>query len=195
MTEAVNKMMKYDTNGPRQTKFDEAVLELLAVNCLPFDLVNSLEFKALVQHLDKRITVKDRKTYQRKMKSLATAVLSKIKKMINLHCDLSCAITSDIWSSRSQDGYISGTLHFIDEKFRLHHWTPFCEPMTERHTGDVIKSHIDGMIERLELKKLVSQIMLPTCWQACGRAAVRVMAVTATGGSLPSMTHSMQFLV
>ena len=82
MTEAVNKMMKFKTNGPSQTKFDETRLELLAVNCLPFDLVNSLEFTALVQHLDKRITVKDRKTYQRKMKSLAAAVLSKIKKMI-----------------------------------------------------------------------------------------------------------------
>ena len=125
MIEAVNKMMKYDINGPTQTKFDEAVLELLAVNCLPFELANSPEFKSLVHLLDKRITVKDRKTYQRKIKNLATAVLSKIKKMINLHCDISCAITSDIWSSRSQDGYISGTLHLIDEKFRLN-WILEC---------------------------------------------------------------------
>ena len=80
-----------------------------------------------------------------------------IKKMISKYCDVSCAITSDIWSSRSQDGYISGTFHFIDEKFRLHHWTPFCEPVTERHTGEVIQEHIDGMVEKLELKDGVTK--------------------------------------
>ena len=48
MLECVNKMMKYDLNGPKQSKFDEAVLELLAVNCLPFDLVNTPEWKSLV---------------------------------------------------------------------------------------------------------------------------------------------------
>ena len=62
-------MMKYDLNGPKQRKFDEAVLELLAVNCLPFDLVNTPEWKSLVCLLDNIITVKDRKTYQRKMKT------------------------------------------------------------------------------------------------------------------------------
>ena len=61
-------------------------------------------------------------------------------------------MTSDIWSSRSQDGYISGTFHFIDDKFRLHHWTPLCVPVTERHTGEVIQEHLDGIVEKLEFK-------------------------------------------
>ena len=64
---------------------------------------------------------------------------------------LAVQITSDIRTFRAQDGLISGTLHFIDNKFRLHHWTPVCEPMVERHTADVILRHVDEMIEKLEV--------------------------------------------
>ena len=120
------KLSKYSRNGHVQTKFDNAVLELLSVNCLPFSLVDTPEWKALIELLDKRITVKSRVTYQRKMTVLADKVLKRVKKMIERHLDVSCAITSDIWTSRSGDAYISGTLHFIDKKFRLLHWTPVC---------------------------------------------------------------------
>ena len=85
------KKYKYSLNGPMQSKFDDAVLKLLAVNCLPFSLVESPEWKALVELLDKRITVKNRKTYQRKMTKLADKVLTRVKRMIQKYCDVSCA--------------------------------------------------------------------------------------------------------
>ena len=91
------------------------------------------------------------------MNNLAADVLLKVKKMMNTYCDVSCAITSDIWSSRAQDGYISGTFHFIDSQFRLHRWTPFCEPMDERHTAVVIQKYINTMVDKMELKDTVTK--------------------------------------
>ena len=82
MDEVFRKLSKYRLNGPMQSKFDDAVLELLAVNCTPFSLVESPEWKALVELLDKRITVKNRKTYQRKMTKLADKVLTRVKRII-----------------------------------------------------------------------------------------------------------------
>ena len=141
------KQYKYSLNGPMQSKFDEAVLKLLAVNCLPFSLVESPEWKALVELLDKKITVKNRKTYQRKMTKLADKVLTRVKRMIKKYCDVGCAITSDIWSP----GHEMVLFLDMDNKFRLHHWTPVCEPMVERLTADVIQRHVDEMIEKLEV--------------------------------------------
>ena len=105
VSEVFMKLNKYNRNGPAQNKFDDAVLELLSVNCLPFSLVDTPEWRALIELLDRRITVKSRFTYQRKMTMLAEKVLKRVKKMVENYCDISCAITSDIWTSRSGDGY------------------------------------------------------------------------------------------
>ena len=47
VNDAFKKLSKYDINGKMQAKFDNAVLELMAINCLPFELVNSTEWKDL----------------------------------------------------------------------------------------------------------------------------------------------------
>ena len=200
--EVFNKMSKYSLNGSMQTKFDNAVLELLAVNCLPFSLVESPEWKSLIELLDKRITVKSRRTYQRKMSKLAEKVLTRVKQMIREHCDVSFAITSDMWTSRSQDCFISGTFHFIDKKFRLHHWTPICEPVEERHTADVIQKHVDGMVAKLEVDDSVMKTcvsdnaanMLAGVRESCCKSYGCnchwwQLAINDTFGAVPGMTR------
>jgi hypothetical protein len=64
--------------------------------------------------------LKDRTTYSRQMKNIANEVKEKVKEMIKNFSGESIAITSDMWSSRILESFISGTFHFIDKEFRLH---------------------------------------------------------------------------
>ena len=95
-------------------------MELLASKFIPFEVVDSDEFKKFVTTLDKTINTKHSTTYSRQTEKFATEVLEDVKKAVDKYCDASAAITTDLWTSRARDSYISITIHFVDELFRLH---------------------------------------------------------------------------
>ena len=66
-------------------------------------------------------------------------IIEQVKNLIQEYTDASLAITTDIWSSRSQDSYISLTVHFVDKQFRLHRWTPAVTVFNQSHTGENIQ--------------------------------------------------------
>ena len=107
----------------KQTNYDKKLLELLACRFVPFEIVNSQEFKNFVSELDKTINLKHSTTYSRQMKDFSADILEDVKKAVDEFCDASAAITTDLWTSRARDSYISITLHFVDKMFRLHRWT------------------------------------------------------------------------
>ena len=76
------------------------------------------------------------------MKSIITEITPNLK---------SAAFTSDLWTSRAQDSYISWTFHAIDENWRLHHWTPNVQQFPGRHTGILIEGKLDSFLEELNL--------------------------------------------
>ena len=54
------------------------------------------------------------------MEQYAAEILEQVKEVIARFCTASAAITTDIWTSRSLDAYISLTVHFVDDLYRLH---------------------------------------------------------------------------
>ena len=67
---------------------------------------------------------------------------------------VSIGFTTDLWTSRAGDSYISLTCSFIDHNWRLHRWTPFVRHFPGRHTGERIALKLDNMIEELGLDDL-----------------------------------------
>ena len=64
---------------------------------------------------------------------------------------LSVGFTTDLWTSRAQDAYMSLTFSFIDDNWRLHRYTPFVKYFPGSHTGERIALELDEMIDELEL--------------------------------------------
>ncbi len=145
--DSFNKFKKVDPNGAKQSTYDKRLLEFLACTFVPFNVVDSEEFKRFVEELDKTINTKTSRTYSRQMEKFSDEVLEDVKKAVKKFCDASAAITTDLWTSRAMDSYISITVHFIDDLFRLHRWTPFCSPFADRHTGENIQEVVDMDIE------------------------------------------------
>ena len=83
-------------------------------------MVDSNKFKALFAILVKRVNMKHSTTYSRQMEQYSAEILEQVKQTITKFCTASAALTTDIWTSRSLDAYISLTVHFVDEMFRLH---------------------------------------------------------------------------
>ena len=87
---------------------------------LPFEMVDSYEFHAFVAELNSTINMKNSRTYSRQMEQYSAEILEQVKEVITRFCMASAAIKTDIWTSRSLDAYISLTVHFVDDLYRLH---------------------------------------------------------------------------
>ena len=83
-------------------------------------MVDSNKFKALFAILVKRVNMKHSTTYSRQMEQYSAEILEQVKATITKFCTASAALTTDLWTSRSLDAYISLTVNSVDEMFCLH---------------------------------------------------------------------------
>ena len=56
----------------------------------------------------------------KQMSKYAQEVLDDVIQLLQDFCDASLATTTDLWSNKVQDSYISLTTSFVDRFFRLH---------------------------------------------------------------------------
>jgi hypothetical protein len=62
----------------------------------------------------------------------------------------SAHFTSDHWSSKSNDAYQALTLHYVTKDYKYKKWTVACKSVQGRHTGELIASVTDSMINGIE---------------------------------------------
>ncbi|CAG7830037.1 unnamed protein product [Allacma fusca] len=94
---------KLPPNDPKQKRFDEAVLNLLASNRASFHALNTDEFKDIVNIADPKLTVKSQQAMLKQMsKIVKTKVLPDIRKELNT-ID-AATISLDLWTSHRKDG-------------------------------------------------------------------------------------------
>ena len=70
--------------------------------------------------------------------------------------------TTDMWTSGSNDAYITFTIHFISNGWELHSFCLETLPMFADHTGQNIADTISAILENRKLSKdkLVASILL-----------------------------------
>ena len=116
-------------------RITDAIITFLADSGVAYSVVGRSSFVDLMKTANKRINLKSPKTYMRLTKIKAEEIDKSIKDIIMTikeEGDLkSVAFTTDIWTSRSQDSYMSLTIHFIDKFWHLHRLTPFVKPFPE----------------------------------------------------------------
>ena len=81
------------------------------------------------------------------------------KLFLSKNCDI-LSLTSDIWSSRSQDSYIGITAHFIDNNFTRHELTLNCTPFNNYHTGQLIAEKFTSALNFWNIDKSNIHVVL-----------------------------------
>jgi hypothetical protein len=108
----------------------------------------------LVESLNPRVTVKSKSALTKRMLPLLKRNLKEAMDKL-LAKDLpqlgGVAFTSDIWSSRALNSYISLTMHYVDKDWKLRKFLMGCSNFDERHTAVEIGQKLDRMIEAINL--------------------------------------------
>lgn len=63
----------------------------------------------------------------------------------------SVCMTTDLWTSRSDDFYIAFTLQFLDKDFIMQHMTVDCQPFPRKHDFTTICDKVENIFCELDL--------------------------------------------
>jgi len=147
---AMPKYTQYSTGDRRQLQFDMWTTEYLVEASLPFSHVESKAFRKFVLRLNPKVTVKAATTFSRsKLPKLYETMKYELDcKLEEDLDDISCVgFTTDLWTSRANDAFMSLTLHYINDKWEMERFVLTCIPFAGRHTAVRMVKVLDDSIK------------------------------------------------
>ena len=129
----------YSWTSQRHMTITQAVGRMIATDFQPFSIVEDEGFQLLLRVLDRQYQLPSHKHFsEHVIPKMYTELKEKVSTVIKSAKML--ALTTDCWTSRSTDSYISITSHFIDDKFKRQLVVLDTFPMCERHTAQNLLS-------------------------------------------------------
>ena len=144
--------------SPAHSKeIDELVSDFIAKDLRPIAIVDGPGFKNLVHFLEPGYKVPSRTHVMSTLRKKYDALKKELVVHISSHY---LAITTDIWTSRATEAYITITAHYIDDDWKLISNVLTTEAMPERHTGVNIAERIREAMNKWQVQdEIVSGIV------------------------------------
>lgn len=153
LKESFERAQQWDKNNEQSKKIDQLIGEMIAVQNLPFNFVEGIGFRRLMQGVVPRYNLKGRKYFTDYISNeLYGKVANKITQLIKDFKFMS--FTTDIWSDPAANvSLLSLTCHGISEQFERKCIVLKCETFDDRHTGDVIAEKFGTMLDEWGIGK------------------------------------------
>jgi hypothetical protein len=152
------KSQKFSSQDPKQLKFDLDLTKFFCKLGLPFEVLDDEGAQEFIDEVNNKYTVKCATTFRRqKLPLLYERVKEEMQRAFAKDFPelKGVSFTTDIWTSRNNDSYISLTLHYINSEFELVRFLIACTPFSGRHTGAAIAVNLDSFISDLNLDEEV----------------------------------------
>ena len=144
--QSFSKGTPYNRKSPRWMEITRAIIVYLCKDMVPFQAVERRGFNAMIKAIDPRYEVPSRKYFtETEMPKLYAELREKVEKEM---CDLKYfATTTDLWSSRTMEPYLSLTIHYITDDWNLGSRCLQTSYFPSEHTAEEIAQ---GLKEALE---------------------------------------------
>nr|XP_055045531.1 E3 SUMO-protein ligase ZBED1-like [Misgurnus anguillicaudatus] len=137
ITNVFASIMPYDKSSPRHKEITDSITECLAKDMMPIHTVSKAGFQKMIRTLDKRYQLPSRNYFsQIAIPKHYNSRREEVQKEMASVTFFST--TTDLWSSRTSEPYISLTVHFVDEEFELKSRCLQTSYFPEDHTGETI---------------------------------------------------------
>ncbi|XP_026410479.1 zinc finger BED domain-containing protein DAYSLEEPER-like [Papaver somniferum] len=129
-----------------QMKFRELISKLIIARNLPLSLVEWEEFRDICTYLNDDVKTLSRNTGKAdilKAHTIRKEDMCKILKCVPGRISL----TSDMWTSVTTTGYISLTVHYVDQDWKLQKMLLNFSPLPPPHSGEALSAKLFAMLE------------------------------------------------
>lgn len=129
------KMPVKKMTAAQKSAIDEKLLLLFIKDFQPFSIVEDKGFREYTNALNPAYHPPTRQHISNTLiPALYEKTLNKMQN-IDLKCITSLSLTTDLWTSASQDAYIAVMAHYINEEFESHNLLLECAPLPSPHTA------------------------------------------------------------
>ena len=130
-----------DKNSDRHTKITKSIAKMIFSDLQPFTLVEDTGFRQLIKTLEPRYLIPCRATFRKTIiPSMYTQVSEELRKVISQAPTYS--ITTDAWTSRNMDSFITYTMHVVDAQFVLNSFVIGTYKFDQQHTSHQLRVHL-----------------------------------------------------
>lgn len=142
---ALSSSTAYDKTSKRHKEITHAITRFLAKGMLPIYTVEKEEFKTLIKVIDPRYEVPGCKHFSQTAIPKLYAEYREIVER-DLRAVAYFATTSDMWSSRTSEPYLSVTAHYIDQDWALKSKCLQTAYFPDDHTAEAIASGLTELL-------------------------------------------------
>lgn len=143
---AFSNVTPYDKKSKRHCDITNAVAYCLAKDMLPINTVENDGFKRLIKVIDPRYELPGRKHFSQ---TALPKLYSECREIVETELQNVSyfATTSDLWSSRTSEPYLSLTAHYIDQDWNLKSKCLQTAYFPVDHTGEAIALGLSDALE------------------------------------------------
>ena len=139
-----------------QNRFDIACVDFCAETFTSFNAMESINIILEAIGRDKKVKARSKPTLIKNMVKRADNMRQDIYNIIASFATKpgGVSLTSDAWTNKSLDSFLSLTVHYINDNMEMVTFVPFVQFMEkERHTGENLLIRTERFLEKLGLTK------------------------------------------
>ena len=134
----------------KQAELKKVTTEWLVTDSLPFNVIHEKGYRKMIQKFDPVFILPNNKSIKKDLTIAYQKGVLALKKLISVTCE-TASITTDLWITHSNDGYIGMTFHWLSSDFEIYDVILAVEKMEYPHTGKWIKEYLNEKIEEFGL--------------------------------------------
>ena len=131
-------------SAERAEAITQRIVEMVARDLRPISVVEGVGFTNLIGYLEPGYRVPSHTHITTVCRRMYNVQKERVKKEI---ADRHVALTTDIWTSCATESYITVTVHYIDNFWKMTTRVLLTKEMAERHTGRNIANRLTEMAE------------------------------------------------
>jgi hypothetical protein len=140
---------------PKQKELRNSVCDWIVTDGIPFNKVNGNGFRRMMKKVNPQFQPPCYQTFKQDLGLRYQTANKLMKDILNSTCD-TASITTDLWTSCAQNGYIGITLHYLTNQMELRDILLCIEPIKYPYTGSHIRETI---IVKLKEFNLINKII------------------------------------
>ncbi|XP_052778645.1 E3 SUMO-protein ligase ZBED1-like [Mya arenaria] len=146
------KKQHYPQKSERSTEITQAVAKFIAGDLQPLSVVGKAYFKNLLSVMDPKYELPSRRYYTMNViPEMYTSVGTNVELELK-ECE-SLAITTDGWTSRACQSYLTVTAHGLDSNWKQHNYVLATRMLDVSHTGVNVGEALAGVVAEFGLQR------------------------------------------
>ncbi|XP_026481047.1 zinc finger BED domain-containing protein 1-like [Ctenocephalides felis] len=174
----------------RSEKITCLLAEMISTDMLPLSFVERKGFQKFMKFLEPTYKIPSRGTVLSRVKLLYDNKTSEVKKLLSEAKNV--AITTDMWTSRSSNSYMTITGHVIDSTWKYNNVTLSTVEISEKHTSENLKNKLTELLGVWNIKGKISAVVHDNAANITGAVSKNR---NLFGDSIPCFAHTLQLCI